>query len=368
MVLVQGAAGAAGGGPEGTIVTGKAVCLRHQGGVTGGAIDIRINPDHIVVLVDCRTFCPLAVVALLTAVDVGAGTVTDSTVHAVVGGILVVLRTGVAAGVAAAAGAVEDDGGVTGGAIASLSWCAVMMPVTGIQIGTPESSVMTDGAIGNIRRIGVAGGATDVSVGNRHVVVLGAVRQPRSVAVLATGAGVDADRDGVVADTALDADALCDLVVTILGFTRVTVVAVIRPRSVAVTGRTVDVIGCGVGVVPVAGRHVGAPKGCIVAGQTIIRSLCRRVAVLTGKAFRSDGGVMLIADVTGVTVQTTVDRLHGRVTAGTVDRVDHARGARVVIFGGVVRGLDLALMTAQAHREFTDTGVTMGTVTGQRGS
>ena len=112
----------------------------------------------------------------MAVVDIGAGAVADPTIHAVGRGKFMVGRPGIATGMAAAAGAVEGDGGVTGRTVDIVVAGDLVVTIPGIHISTPVADIVAEGAIGDIRSIGVAGRATDLRIADRHVVVRGAVR------------------------------------------------------------------------------------------------------------------------------------------------------------------------------------------------
>lgn len=198
--------------------------------------------------------------------------------------------------------------------------------------------------------------------------VLGPIRQTRSMAILTSGHGVNVYDDGFVANGAVNTDIAGDFVVAIFGFTLVAIVAIGRARCVGVASLTISAIQCSVGVVSATRILVGTPEGRVMAAFATGHRLNVSVAGLTGDAVGTGGGVVLGTDAAGVTGQTAIPHNHRGMTGLTVDRINNPRSTRVIRDRHVVRGLNLALVAGQTLGQLTDTGMALGTVTALSGN
>lgn len=71
---------------------------------------------------------------------------------------------------------------------------------------------------------------------------------------------------------------------------------------------------------------------------------------------------MLIADISGVTIQATIDRRHGAVAGSTGDFITHDRGAWIIFLRNMMRVTDFTQVAGQAFRQFTNTRVAFNAV------
>ncbi len=155
---------------------------------------------------------------------------------------------------------------------------------------------------------------------------------------------------------------------TLFRFAHMTIVTIGRPGCIGMTDLTISVVLRGVTVMTLACSLVGTPERGIMADRAVIGRLGISMAVLTGKIVGLSSSMVLIADVSGMAIQTARDGGHGAVAGGTVDFIAHFRSARVVLLRQMVRSAKLTQVAGQAIRQDPNAGVALGAVSGQRWS
>lgn len=276
------------------------------------------------------------------------------------------LLAGEVAGITAA---VKDQGRMTVGTLLARLDNEGMVYVLRAQRGigvvhSPGSGVMANRAIGNVAGVGVAVIARDRRVIGRNRMVLSLVPLAWRMANLAAGVslvlgwigalGID-DNIIVAIGTSQAGRVLQQDMVPTGGFPLVAIVAVERPRRIAMAGGAVRRSGCR-SVVNLAGT-LALPVVCgVVAAFAVGHRGNVGMARLAIDAVGACRRMVGIADTAAVTADAAGQRCHGGMAGGAVDR-----GGRIVC-RCMVRRSDLALVAAEAVSQVADIGVALGAV------
>jgi hypothetical protein len=167
----------------------------------------------------------------------------------------VVTLTGLATNVTAVTALVESDGSMAAGAVSHIGNCQLMVLVARghrvtFGINAPVTGIVTGSTTGNITSIGMTGGTGQTVIGQRHIVVLGLIRQAGRVTILtAAESNADIDVDLIVTNRTVDADIRSDLMVRVGCFALVTGVTVRRRFGIGMTTGARRIVSRGVGVV-----------------------------------------------------------------------------------------------------------------------